>query len=264
MKVDFAAIRRAEASARGSQGKRILVPAIPLERPAVKQYKNKTQLISLKLRTDPANADSPVYEKTIPVFIDGDAEEWLIRKKDILQALAGLNIHGGPAKYTLARRFLAGSALAKFNDAATVHGDETPEHFDMILDDITMYIFPARAIATQKRWMRRFLRKPRDLLMRQFLSRVTELNDYLAEFPDGNENSKLPPDEFMDLAEFSAPVKWQKKMVEHGFDPALHTQAEFVEFCERIETTEAFDTTNTNDTHYTKEQKFRATPYNGA
>jgi hypothetical protein len=94
MKVDFAAIRRAEASARGSQGKRILVPAIPLERPAVKQYKNKTQLISLKLRTDPANADSPVYEKTIPVFIDGDAEEWLIRKKDILQALAGLNIHG--------------------------------------------------------------------------------------------------------------------------------------------------------------------------
>lgn len=89
--------------------------------------------------------------------------------------------------------------------------------------------------------MRRFLRKPRDMKARDFVSRVCEINKMLSKFPQGTAESKLPRDELLDLMEFGMPSSWQKAMILQDFDPVNHTIAEFIGFCERLELTNPDD-----------------------
>ena len=104
-----------------------------------------------------------------------------------------------------------------------------------------MHVFPKRALTIQKRHMQRFLRKPRDTPIKDFIARVVEMNEYLKLFPPFGQDQALLNDELLDLAEFATPSSWQRLMVVQGFNPMEHSLQEFVEFCQRMEYTEAHD-----------------------
>ena len=70
--------------------------------------------------------------------------------------------------------------------------------------------------------------------IREFMTRLTEINKYLPQFPPFAKENKLPQEEVMEIAEFATPSVWQKAMVLHRFDLSEHTPSEFVEFCERL------------------------------
>ena len=101
---------------------------------------------------------------------------------------------------------------------------------------------PRRALRMQKRYMRRYMRKPRDTMkMRVYRNRVVELNNYLERFPTVfyrnrvvelnnyleqfpiafNATQKIDEDEIVDILEFDTPNKWQSEMVHLGFDLAV-------------------------------------------
>ena len=80
-----------------------------------------------------------------------------------------------------------------------------------------------------------FLHKKREKPIREFMARMIKLNNYKVSFPDGNEDSKFPVEELLDIAEFGVSAAWQKLMVMQGFDPVTQTPNVFIEFCERIE-----------------------------
>ena len=107
-----------------SKTKTFVPPAIALERPEKKEY-DKSDLLSLKLRSNPADKNSQTYELTVPFFRSGTPEEWLVTKKNIEKVIAGQNITTPAAKYAMTRRILEGDALAKFNTAAMTLGNET-------------------------------------------------------------------------------------------------------------------------------------------
>ena len=76
---------------------------------------------------------------------------------------------------------------------------------DAVLKQVAGSVFPLRAYAIQKQAMRRFMRKPRDLSIREYVDRILELNDYLVYFPtkDGEADAtKLPDEEIMDILVF--------------------------------------------------------------
>lgn len=224
-------------SASPSNAKRFVPTPIPLARPASEDLK-KNECLTLKLRTDPNDAASQTYELTVKFFRTGTAEEWLIFMRDLKRILVGQNVTTGPPKYAMIRRLILGDTLAVFNKAATEKGNETVANFEACLQEVTTHVFPQRALAHQKRYMRRYMRKPRDMSTREFTARVTELNAYLKEFPPFQEDQHLDDPEIMDILEFGVPNSWQKNMVMQGFDPMIHTTAEFVCFCERHEFTE--------------------------
>ena len=58
----------------------------------------------------------------------------------------------------MARTLLEGDALAKFNERATANRNETNDHFVTTLREVTTHVFPKKALALQKRYMRRFMR----------------------------------------------------------------------------------------------------------
>ena len=98
--------------------------------------------------------------------------------------------------------------------------------------------------------MRRFMRKPPTMTMRSFMTRITEINQYLNEFPPHGANQHLPQDEILDIGEFAVPNAWQREMTIQNFDPIAGTVNDLVDFCERMERTEG-----TPDSDKKKEEK---------
>lgn len=218
--------------------KRILIAPIPLERPEKKSL-SKEQYLTFKLRSNPAEADSTTYELTVPFFKDGTPEEVLDFVRDVRRVIQGQNITTGPAKYAVMRRLLKADALAAFNSAATEAGNETVANFDVATNGLIKHVFPKRALTTQKRCMRRFMRKPAEWSMRKFMARIVEINGKLKEFPPfGGDAQALPNDEILDLGEYATPNTWQREMIRQDYDPMANSVNDLVNFCERMERTE--------------------------
>jgi hypothetical protein len=230
------------ANGKPSSKKRIYVAPIPLERKEKKKY-GKNEVLSYKLRSNPAEENSPVYEFSVPFFEAGTPEEVIDFVVDVERVITGLNMTNGPPKYAQMRRLLRGDALAAFDSAATEAGNETNANYVTSVRGFVTHFFPPRALAVQKRVMRRFMRKPTDMKMRKYQNRVEEMNRKLARFPPNfNDDQKLADDELIDISEFGIPNAWQREMIVQDFDPMEHTLQELIQFCERMERAEgSFD-----------------------
>ena len=232
--MSLSTLRGATATkAHGSKKAHIKTP-IPLERPKERKYQ-KHEYISFKLKNNPGQANSGEYEFTIPFFHTGSPEETILLVQNITKIFLGLELTTGSAQYVIVRRILKGDALAAFNRFATDHGAETGAHMKQCLNDLIEHILPKRALTYQKRAMRRFMRKPHEMSMRDFMARLTEINSYLKYFPPFAANAELPMDELVDIGEFAVPLSWQREMVLQGYEPADHDTDELVNFCDRLE-----------------------------
>ena len=220
--------------------RKLVIPPIGLERPTEKKDYAKGEFATVKLRNVPNDATSMTYDYQVPFFTTGTPEEWLKFKARFNRVITGQHMTTAVQKYACARRFLQGQALSTFNNMADEQPNVNMANFDLCLNHVNESMFPQKAYITQTRWMRRYLRKPREMKTRDYVNRVLELNGYLTEFPTSNNNqaNKLEDDEIMDILEFSLPSRWRSTMVLQGFNAAEKTTAEFIEFCERLEMTE--------------------------
>ena len=232
--MSLSTLRGATATKAHGSKKAHIKTLIPLERPMERKYQ-KHEYISFKLKNNPGQANSGEYEFTIPFFHTGSPEETILLVQNIQKIFLGLDLTTGSAQYTIVRRILKGDALAAFNRFATDHGAETVAHMKQCLNDVIKHILPKRALTYQKQAMRRFMRKPAEMSMRDFMARLTEINSYLQFFPPFDANANLPMDELVDIGEFAVPLSWQREMVLQGYEPADHDTDELVKFCDRLE-----------------------------
>lgn len=224
-------------------------------RPEIRELE-KGEYQTYKLRNTPTDPDSPTYALAVPYFSSGCVEEWLKFRRNLTKVLTGQNVTTGPAQYSVARRLLDGDALAAFNNSTTVAGHtETTVTFQSGLNEVARQVFPPRSVQLQKRYMRRFVRKPATMKTREYAARIVEINNYLPSFPPstvgGAVPTKLDDDELVDLMEFGIPRTWQRAMVLQDFDPTDASIQDFIAFCERMERVELADgghsTSNNNN-----------------
>ena len=226
------------------QGKRIIEPPIPLERPQ-KREMSKNDYITFKLRSTPADSNSTTYEFTIPYFDGSESpEETLDFIRDVRRAYKGQNVNDGSGRFALIRRLLRGDALAAFEREVDKNGggDTTKEEYTLAVQGLIGHMFPVRALLTQRRAMRRIMRKPVGTTMKVYMARLTEINHKLANFPPFEPNQMLTEGELLDIGEFGTPPKWRKQMVLQNFDPLAGDTEDLVQFCQRMEATERSDT----------------------
>ena len=97
---------------------------------------------------------------------------------------------------------------------------------------------PNKALQRQKRWMRRNLRKTRDMTVRQFAAHLTRINDEELPFlpPNFANNQKLAEDEMIDILVTACPKKWSADGDRQNFDPLASGWNATVEFLTRQET----------------------------
>ena len=225
----------------GRAQKRVHTAPIPLERSEHKESA-KGDIIRFKLRTTPADDDSPTYELSVNTFETGTPEELLDFVENVSKVIVGQNATTGPPKYALMRRMLKGDAKAAFNAGATAAGAETNVNFNTSVNALIRHVFPSRSLALQKRVMRRYMRKPKEMTMRTFMARIVEINNKLSKFPPfGGDAQKMDDSELLDIGEFATPNTWQREMIVQDFDPLAGTTQDLVDFCERMERTKELD-----------------------
>ena len=162
----------------------LITPAITLDRPEPKQL-STGQYLTLKCQNQPGQADSTTYNLSIPYFGQGSAEEWLMFLDNLNKGIVGQNITDGPGRYALAEKLLIGEMLTAFRTQTNARGNRTIVNFNIVMQDLASYVFKANDYRDQKSYMRRHMKKPRNLAIRQYVARVNELNSYLTMFPTG-------------------------------------------------------------------------------
>jgi hypothetical protein len=85
------------------------------------------------------------------------------------------------------------------------------------------------------------MRKPRELNVRQYVARVTEIVSKFTLYPGYKREMAMTDDEVADIVANSVPNFWERMMVLQGFDILEKSLDELTEFLERVEATEAME-----------------------
>ena len=136
-------------------------------------------------------------------------------------------------------------------DAAKTHAtyDPKPADLTMALCQIIMEMAPHKALQIQKRWMRRHLRKTREMKVRTFATHLARINDEELPLlpPRFDSAQKLSEDEMIDILVNACPKKWSSDMDRFDFDPLVEGWAKTVDFLSRQE--QAAEHEGSNDVH---------------
>jgi hypothetical protein len=115
---------------------------------------------------------------------------------------------------------------------------------------------PYKVLQKQKKYMRCYMRKPRDMTIRQFVNAVTRMNNNeLPHLPPFEANQKLPEDDIVEIVLHACPNSWIQEMDRQDFDADHHTLQELLQFLERIESLEPTMISHTNNASSASEHK---------
>ena len=266
-------------------------PLLPLV-PEPPEELRKDQMVSLELYSDPANKDtSPKYKFSMQI-VEGteDVRTLLNWVQNISIVLTGMDIttavNTKQMVYQLCRSTarsifqqtwdsLAGAAKqAAFDaeaDAAlkaairarSIHEFMTPELMRAAVRTVVTGCTPQKILQRVKRYMRREMRKPPDMKIRQYLVNLNRMNnEEIPNLPPYTVGQQLTDDELVDILLYAVPKSWIKEMDRQGFDAVAKTPGQVVDFLEQIETAEDFDgdkqkqvVNNSNNKNKSKQQK---------
>ena len=192
MKVSFAA---------STKSPNYVPPPIPLEKEekVTTATLKKGEYADFKLLSRPTDPNSAEYTLSLVYFKKGSTEDWLTFRSQLGKVFRGMNIEEGDDAVAIVRDVLHGEALRAFNTKLSEMADPiSMDDVNECIDAVTKTLFPHRALARQKRYMRRFMRKPAGMPIRTYVARIYELNEYLKEFPPFGEHQALSEDELVE------------------------------------------------------------------
>ena len=98
-------------------------------------------------------------------FKSGTCEQFLEFMDKVQAVTIRQNLTTGPQRVAFMRTVLKGDAYTYFNQYFTTVGNEDDVTFILGIQALTSHIFPQCALHMQKCYMRRYMRKPRDMKM---------------------------------------------------------------------------------------------------
>jgi len=277
----------------GNTSKKPVLPLVPEPVESIK----KEDLTTVNLCSDPSDHNLTQVKFSFKGSI-GDHEmpcailEW---RRNIDQALTGLDLTAGTTQCNMVKQFMQGSALSSFVSTAgvvlvnkkadaSVHAKQARDAYPVVgdaghnaanfallraavttannrkpldhlneaygpevvkdsLNEVVKNLLPNKTLQRVKRYLRREVRKPLDMSVKQCIMHICRINtEEIARcLPAYNSTQCLTPNEIINILLFGTPKSWQRKMDRQGFDPLAKTVAEVVEFMERIKMSEDFD-----------------------
>ena len=217
---------------------KLVKPIIPLARPENNEL-DALEYIEHTCHNTSRDTTSDKYIIKILWFDSGTPEEWIIFVDLVQKSLVGQNVTTGPPMYKCMEMVLKGDAKAEFLQKAYLVDSQRVANFITVMATMTVHIFPTYAYRDQRRYMQRYLRKPPDMKVRSFTTRLIQLNTYLPYFPPdrpGQLVSSLPDDDIKEILYHAMPNTWKKKMVEQWYNYSDHPTHSMTKFFEtRIE-----------------------------
>ena len=242
-----------------------VIPLIPEALPIKEQ--DKAKFISLVLKNRAGGPNTSTYKKYVRKFEEGSVQEWIDLLKDFDEIWTQNVIHGGSDRAATVRALTHGETLSSFESALMEASEQnklgelepiTPEHVQTTLNAISNQVFPHCALETQRIWMYRVMKKPKDLSVRKFSSALSRLNNALPLFPGVKEESKFSEKEIIQIMEWAIPAEWRSKFDLDSYTPADHPKAKFIEECEALERHEKeYKSVENKNSKSQKKEKFK-------
>jgi hypothetical protein len=230
---------------------------------------DKNNSVSYNLRTIPADDDSPTYKCVVRVLAGNESVRSIIKwKADAIKVAKGLNAIDLASKLPIFETLMRTGPLALFGQSMLAQATMAMEaaiaaapdvaagnviraagpaphqdvaHCEPALDFVVSQLMPRKVLAKVKRDVRRNMRKPHDMKVRQYYQNLYRINfEELPNLPPFHVGQALTNDELVDVLLFGTPKSWQKEMDKQGFDPVEGTLDDLVTMMENIEASEEF------------------------
>jgi hypothetical protein len=225
-----------------------LVPSLTLVE-EVPEDANSTEGISylLKQRANSTAATATTYKMHVHRFDEGTVQQWIILRGKLDEIWTQNAVTGPTDQLATVRSILRGESLTCFN--AYIEENSTTTNEQGVVTNVALTnagvldglhavaetVFPFRSLSNQKLWMRRGMKKPKELSFRKTAAAVGRLNNSLPLFPSATAADKFSDDEIVELLEWSIPQAWRTKFDLDGYIPTEHTKARLITECEILE-----------------------------
>ena len=197
-----------------------------------------------------ANSKTNTYKLVVQRFQEGSPNQYISLLDSIYEVWEQNSIVAADDRTAVVRSLLREQSLITYDTAVLelqepdAQGNSLPFDIDLIylaLDALATSVFPHRALEMQKTWMRRTMKKPRDLNIRSYATGVAKMNNALPFFPGAKDTDKFTATELVELLEWSVPAKWRVQFDKEHYIPTHYDRATFIERCETLERTDPDD-----------------------
>ena len=192
-----------------------------------------------------SSATAPTYKRKVARFTSGTPAEWIA----VLEALDEIFLQNGLTaasdQENVIRTILRGDSWTAFESSiqeSRINVANLAEPLALTVDMVKIAlkavshdVFPHRALLNQVAWMKRRMRKPATMSIRQFVASVTQMNGKLIRFPGATESDLFDTSSLLELLEFSLPDAWRAKFDLAGYIPTDHDRTRLVMEGEQIE-----------------------------
>jgi hypothetical protein len=214
--------------------------------PPVKSDVAETELVQfvLKVRAG-SSASAPTYKRKVARFNSGTPTEWIAVLEGLEEIFAQNSVNAAQDRENVIRTILRGDSWTAYESSiqeSRVNAENlvqplplTVEMVDTALKAVTNDVFPHRALTNQLNWMKRRMRKPATMSVRQYVAAVTQMNGHLKYFPGATDTDFFAPKVLLELLEFSLPDAWRAKFDLAGYIPTNHDKTRLVTEGEQIE-----------------------------
>ena len=214
--------------------------------PATKSDVDETELVQFSLKVRAGSAvNAPTYKRKVARFTCGTPAEWIAVLEALDEIFLQNSVSTAGDRENVIRTILRGDSWTAF-ESSIQESRENPENVgeplaltvemvNIALKAVSYEVFPHRALVNQLAWMKRRMRKPATMSVRQFVASVTQMNGKLIRFPGATESDSFDPPNLLELLEFSLPDAWRAKFDLAGYIPTDHDKTRLILEGEQIE-----------------------------
>ena len=243
-------------------------PIFPLTDEEDSYVLDKSNSVSWDLSTQPGTADAVTYKYVARVLDGSETPRQIIRwRASVTKVTTGLNVTTLETKLPIIEAMMRPQPLGIFRQSLTacarmaydtalrgaadnaarqviigqgVDHYRVVAHLDTAVNMTVTNLLPMKALAKSKRSVRRNMRKPADMTVRQYYQCLNRINtEELPNLPPFGNNQSFSEEEMIEILLFGTPKSWQVEMDRLGFDPMEKHLRTVVEFMENLEAAEA-------------------------
>ena len=251
--------RSENASAETQTNISINTPSIPFDKPKKSKEKSDDEgnYKKIEVPIEPGKRNSKTIEKKIRVFGDSDTspEAWVKWRIELDEIIRDYPLESGDHKSAMALALMKGSARDKFQQTLLTLDNENAEKpvaertdrnvvFDTTLIEVGKSYFPIMyAYQKQLNYMQHYL-KLGSHTVRNFATRLRELNNYLPYFPREKgkpEPCTLSDDELVFILNQAKPEEWQAVILGANIELYQFDFQGTVDYFEKLEVKQALE-----------------------
>jgi hypothetical protein len=184
------------------------------------------------------------YRKSIRTFEEGDPQQWMEVITGLKEIWAQNLITVPTDMSNTAMAILQGASLTLYEtvmednrinpDDKSLMVPMTEQHIDDALLAVTDQICPYPVLKTQNQWMSKYARKPYKMRAKQFVTSMSQINNYIPFFPNATVLLKYSKEELLNILELAVLPHWRKAFDLRDYLPTSDDRARFISECERL------------------------------